>query len=132
MAGFAFSSDVAITVGGCWFWESDNGAVATDLGGRLFTQAGALVASGTLPQADIEVAAWNWVPFDTPHTLTPAATYKAAVWMGNPISFIDPSGVPFADPTGHVTVTQGLFGGSDSAPNDAWSGIHAVDIGFQL
>jgi hypothetical protein len=129
--GFQFSSDVAITVEGVWWYQATGGP--TSVTARLYNSTGSTVhASGTNSSLS---AGWNLVAFGSSYAASASTDYVAAVEITD-VHGYDSSGLPKTSPDGHVTIPtnggryeSGHVGYPDAS---SWSGLHGIDLEYEV
>lgn len=131
--GFDFSSDIAVSITGIWWWQPATGGPAS-VTARLFDQA-TQVQLGSGTGSGLTAGAWNLVALSAPYDASAGVAYTAAVgstggtgYDGNDLA------APIIDPTGHVTIpaSRGRFinGTTTAFPTSTWGGMHGVDVEF--
>lgn len=130
--GIEFVAAVPITVEGVWYFARPAGApIVSQV--NLFEVAGEIErASG--PGVALTAGAWTFLPFTAPFVALVGVAYTGTVFASAGECAYDLGGsLPVTSPDGQVEATQGRFQeGIHQFPQSVWTGVHAVDIGYQL
>lgn len=130
--GMEFVGDVPITVEGVWYYGRPTGAPTVNAVSLYDAVSQVQLADG--PGGSLVAGAWNFFAFTTPYNGSDNTAYAGAVEVGPGDYGYDLDGsLPVTSPDGHVEATQGRYlPGSHGFPSVTWTGVHGVDIEYEL
>lgn len=134
--GYDFSSDVAITANGLWWWHDGSTPPTTIRAMLWLTSTQTLVAdSGTVSTTGYIASGWNFIPFTSTFSCVANTTYTVSAYSTGTYKYSSSDlAADQVDSSGHVRALAhtGRFANASGAvfPSSTWDGMFGIDLSF--